>query len=179
MLSGARRTGETGGHTPRKTNSREDNALKHFARPMLLSPLCVCVRACVCVCLCACCNLLRTRPALRYYAPRSKPGDPGYLFGAGKARLKIDRLPITSRKTRGRHARRAWNSARADPWIARTLAYWTRETGKYVQCVHSRGSIRLWEFTNSLSGDKLNNGTTDRDIYVTLVIFVTLLLWLM
>lgn len=32
----SRTTGETGGHTLRKTNSREDNALKHFARPMLL-----------------------------------------------------------------------------------------------------------------------------------------------
>lgn len=32
----SRTTSETGGHTLRKTNSREDNALKHFARPMLL-----------------------------------------------------------------------------------------------------------------------------------------------
>lgn len=40
MLSKSRTTGETGGHTPRKTNSREDNALKHFARPMLLLSCC-------------------------------------------------------------------------------------------------------------------------------------------
>lgn len=100
MLSGARRTGETGGHTPRKTNSREDNALKHFARPMLLSPLCV-----------AACFEPAARPMLRYLSIRNR--EPGYLFGAGKARLKIDRLPITSRKTREPHAP-ARNSMSAD-----------------------------------------------------------------
>lgn len=91
MLLEAKGTGETGGHTPRKTNSREDNALKHFARPMLLSPLL---------------QPASTRRASFCYVPLLLPVVPGMGYPFTRiANTGIDRLPITSRKTRQRHAK--------------------------------------------------------------------------